>query len=89
MPSFSARQTWAQPCSRRLLTTSYQKAYGNIYSTPSDVYSATYATGIETLLPSATPLDTLFASGLLPETALFDSTTPVVSVPGQPRCPGS
>jgi hypothetical protein len=67
-----------------LLTTSYQKAYGNLYTTPSDVYSATYATGIETLLPSATPLDTLFAQGLLPETALFDSTTPVVSVPGQP-----
>ncbi|HME41057.1 MAG TPA: alpha/beta hydrolase-fold protein [Steroidobacteraceae bacterium] len=66
------------------LTTSYQKAYGNIYTTPSDVYSATYATGIETLLPSATPLATIFANGMLPETALFDSTTPVVSVPGQP-----
>jgi hypothetical protein len=65
-----------------LLTTSYQKAYGNLYTTPSDVYSATYATGIETLLPSATPLDTLFANGLLPETALFDSTTPVI--PGEP-----
>ena len=25
-----------------LLTTSYQKAYGNIYTTPSDLYSATY-----------------------------------------------
>jgi hypothetical protein len=65
-----------------LVATSYQKAYGNIYTTPADLYSATYVTGIETLLPSATPLDTLFASGLLPETALFDSTTPVVSVPG-------
>ena len=71
-----------------LLTTSYQKAYGNIYAAPSDVYSATYATGIETLLPSATPLDTLFAQGLLPETALFDSTTPVVNVPGQPALSG-
>jgi len=65
-----------------LLTTSYQKAYGNIYSAPSDVYSATYATGIETLLPSDTAIDTIYADGLLPETALFDSTTPVVSVPG-------
>jgi pimeloyl-ACP methyl ester carboxylesterase len=80
-----------------LLTTSYQKAYGNIYTMPSDVYSATYVTGIETLLPSATPLDTLFANGLLPETALFDSTTPVIpgepvltallSVPGSPGYP--
>jgi hypothetical protein len=65
-----------------LLTTSYQKAYGNIYTTPSDVYSATYASGIETLLPSDTPIDTIFANGLLPETSLFDSTTPVVSIAG-------
>jgi pimeloyl-ACP methyl ester carboxylesterase len=71
-----------------LLSTSYQKAYGNIYTTPGELYSATYATGIETLLPSATPLDTLFAQGLLPKTALFDSTTPVVSVPGQPVLSG-
>jgi predicted esterase len=67
-----------------LLGTSYQKAYGNIYSTPSDLYSATYVNGIETLLPSATPLNTIFSTGLLPETALFDSTTPVVTVPGNP-----
>jgi len=65
-----------------LFTTSYQHAYGNIYSTTSDVYSATYATGIDTLLPSATPIDTLFANGALPESALFDSATPVVTVPG-------
>ena len=65
-----------------LLTTSYQKSYGNIYSTPGDVYSSTYAAGIETVLPNATPIDTLFANGTLPETALFDSTTPTVTVPG-------
>jgi Prolyl oligopeptidase family len=65
-----------------LLSTSYQKAYGNIYSTPTDMYSATYSSGIETLLPSAMPLATIFSSGLLPETALFDSTTPVI--PGEP-----
>src|ERR1700730_11317782 len=49
-----------------LLATSYQKAYGNIYTTPGDLYSATYASGIETLLPSATPLNTIFSNGLLP-----------------------
>ena len=80
-----------------LLTTSYQKAYSNIYAAPGDLYSATYVSGIETLLPSATPLNTLFANGLLPETALFDSSTPTVpgsaaltallSVPGSPTYP--
>jgi predicted esterase len=67
-----------------LLSTSYQKAYGNIYGTPGDLYSATYVSGIETLLPSATPINTIFANGLLPQTAEFDSTTPVVTVPNNP-----
>jgi pimeloyl-ACP methyl ester carboxylesterase len=62
-----------------LITTSYQKAYGNIYTAPGDVYSTTYVNGIETLLPSATPIDTIYSTGLLPETAEFDSTTPVVA----------
>lgn len=65
-----------------LVTTSYQHAYGNIYSATSDIYSPTYASGIDTLLPSATPIDTIFTGGKLPETALFNSTTPVVTVPG-------
>jgi len=67
-----------------LITTSYQKAYGNIYTTTTDIYSPQYANGIETLLPSTTPIDTIIAKGLLPETALFDSTTPTVTVPDNP-----
>jgi hypothetical protein len=62
-----------------LLTTSYQAAYGNVYTATTDVYSPQYATGIATLLPSLTPIDTIFAQGLLPETALFDSSTPTVA----------
>jgi hypothetical protein len=69
-----------------LLTTSYQHAYGNIYAAPTDIYSSTYATGIETLLPSITPIATLFADGKLPQTALFDSTTPT-TLGGQPLPP--
>ena len=60
-----------------LITTSYQHEYGNIYQSPSDIYSAQYASGIETLLPSLTPLTTLFQQGKLPETALFSSSPPV------------
>ena len=62
-----------------LLTTSYQHAYGNIYSATTDVYSSTYATGIDKLLPSDTSLTSLFSSNALPETALFDSTTPTAA----------
>jgi hypothetical protein len=68
-----------------LVTSSYQHAYGNIYTTPTDFYSATYATGIDTLMPTTvTPYTALFTQGLLPELALFDSTTPVVTVPNDP-----
>ena len=59
-----------------LLTISYQNVYGNVYTQPSDLYSSTYATGIGSLLPSPTPIGSLIQEGKLPETALFDSTTP-------------
>lgn len=50
-----------------LIYTSWQKAYGNIYTTPSDLYEAAYATGIETLLPSSTlNFTTLITTGKLP-----------------------
>ncbi|HTW75607.1 MAG TPA: hypothetical protein VMD56_11875 [Steroidobacteraceae bacterium] len=65
-----------------LLTTSYQHEFGDIYTATSDLYTPTYSSGIDTLLPSATPIDTLIGEGKLPETALFDSTTPTVTVPG-------
>lgn len=65
-----------------LLATSYQKAYGNIYSQPSDIFEAAYAAGIETLLPSTTPINQLFAQGKLPQTALFSSTAPAPAFAG-------
>lgn len=62
-----------------LVTSSYQHAYNNIYSDPTDFYSSTYATGIQSLLPSTLTSTQIIQQGLLPETALFDSTTPVVA----------
>lgn len=60
-----------------LLINSYQKAYGNIYGGLTDMYESGYATGIDTLLPTDTPLSILTApGGRLPQTALFSSTPP-------------
>jgi alpha/beta superfamily hydrolase len=59
-----------------LVTTSYQRSYKNLYTTPTQIFEATYASNIDGLLPSATPISTLFATGKLPQTALFNSTTP-------------
>jgi predicted esterase len=53
-----------------LLSTSWQQQFGNVYGSTSDVYEAQYASGIDTLLPSASP-GTLFSSGKLPQLALF------------------
>jgi len=54
-----------------LFNTSMQRAYGNIYASPDAMYEATYATGIESLLPSITPQATLLSTGKLPATAFF------------------
>ena len=76
-----------------LLVSSYQHAYGNVDLSDNPVFSSSFA-GAETLLPSDTPIDTIFEEGLLPETALFDSSTPVVpgltallAVPPTPALP--
>jgi predicted esterase len=57
-----------------LLTTSYQKSYGNIYAAPTDLYEANYATTIEGLLPNAASLNQLFLFGQLPPQHLFHDT---------------
>jgi hypothetical protein len=62
-----------------LITTSYQHAYGNIYNATTDIYSSTFASGIDTLLPNIAPLQVLFTNGKLPQTALFDNMTPTVT----------
>jgi hypothetical protein len=59
-----------------LVTTSYQHSYGNLYSTPTDVFEAQYASGIDELLPSTTPISQLYSEGRLPQNALFSSTPP-------------
>jgi len=59
-----------------MLATSYQHAYGNIYSSTTDVFEAKYASGIDSLLPSTTDVSTLVSQGRLPANALFSSTPP-------------
>jgi predicted esterase len=56
--------------------TGYQKAYGDVYTSATDLFEARYASGIETLLPSAIPRSQLYAEGKLPREQLFDSTPP-------------
>ncbi len=55
-----------------LLTTSWQKQFGNIYSATSDIYESQYATGIDTLLPTTTP-NAIYPTKL-PTLALYPAT---------------
>jgi len=65
-----------------LATNSFQKAYGNIYTTPADMYETTYATGIESLVPGVYDFTTVYSSGKLPQTTLFSSTPPADAFAG-------
>jgi poly(3-hydroxybutyrate) depolymerase len=57
-----------------LLATSFQKSYGNIYASTSDLFEDAYAGSIEGLLPNGTPIDQLIGSGKLPQLQLFHDT---------------
>lgn len=59
-----------------MMSTAYQKAYGDIYQSPDEIYEARYASGIESLLPSTQSMESLFKEGKLPQTAIFSSTSP-------------
>jgi predicted dienelactone hydrolase len=57
-----------------LLTTSYQRSYGNIYASPGDVFEDAYAGSIDNLLPNGLAIDQLIANGKLPQLQLFHDT---------------
>src|SRR5690606_833796 len=59
-----------------MLASSYQNAYGNIYSNPTDVFEGKYAAA-DTLLPGQIGTGTLVTQGLIPESAVFSSTPPL------------
>ncbi|OWQ90434.1 hypothetical protein CDN99_13875 [Roseateles aquatilis] len=54
-----------------LMLTSYQKAYGNLYNSPSDVYQAPFDKTAETLFPSTESVSQLIAEGKLPADPTF------------------
>ena len=59
-----------------LVAAAYQHSYGNVYTSPTDVFSPQYASNIASLLPTSTTRANLYAQGLLPQYALFSNTPP-------------
>jgi pimeloyl-ACP methyl ester carboxylesterase len=73
---FQGQVSASAPLNVTLLITSYQHAYGNLYSTPTDIFESTYATGIDTLLPSTLSAGDLYNQNKLPNSVLFNNTPP-------------
>lgn len=59
-----------------MVASSYQHSYGNLYSSPTEVFEPKYASAIDSLGATAPDINTLRSQGLLPPNALFDSTPP-------------
>jgi len=76
---FDGQVNGEAPVLGTLLFTAYQHSYGNIYSDPTDVFEAPYATGIDSLLPSTATRGELYTEGKLPQYALFSSTPPTAA----------
>jgi hypothetical protein len=73
---FTGHVNFGAPVFSTLLISSYQHAYGNLYANTAEVFEPQYATGIDSLLPSTTPVSTLVAQGRLPRMEMFSSTPP-------------
>jgi alpha/beta superfamily hydrolase len=73
---FQGRVTMSGPLNVTLLATSYQRAYGNLYTNLTDLYEAQYAPGIDMLFPSTVGAGTLCSQGKIPCDQLFNSTPP-------------
>jgi hypothetical protein len=54
-----------------LLLTSWQKSYGNLYSSAADVYQDPYGASTETLLPTNLSIEEMLTTGKLPPDATF------------------
>ena len=73
---FSGMVSNSAPVNLTLLLSGYDVAYPDIFANTTDVFEAKYATGIETLLPSATPLGDLQSQGKITNSVVFNSTPP-------------
>ena len=77
---FEGEVNMSAPANFNLVVTSYQHSYQNVYTSPTDVYEAQYASDITSLLPSAMSTTALYAAGDLPQDVVFSSTPPAPEV---------
>lgn len=73
---FRGQVSNSAPINLTLLISSYDAAYTDIFANTTDVFEAKYANGVNTLLPSTTPLPDLIAQGKITKDVAFSSSPP-------------
>lgn len=73
---FQGQVVGSAPLFLAYLGPGYQRAYGNIYTTPTDMFQAPYAAGIETVVPTDETRSALYDQGRLPRDQLFSEVPP-------------
>ena len=71
---FSGEVNYSATENVALLANGYQNAYGNLYSEPTEVFATPYAGDIAGLLPSTTPISTIYAAARRRQRALQQHT---------------
>ena len=64
------------PILMTFLMTAYQRSFGGIYGSATDVFEAPYATGIDDLLPTTLLRSELYSQNKIPQFALFSAVPP-------------
>jgi hypothetical protein len=72
---FAGQVSFGSTLFTSMLATGYQRAYGDLYAHPSQLFGSPWANGIDTLFPGATARQ-LVDRGQVPELAVFSSTPP-------------
>ena len=73
---FAGRVSGGSTVLGSFLFTAYQRAYGDVYASPEQMFEAQYADEIETLFPSDVPRGQLYDAGKLPRDAFFSLVPP-------------
>jgi hypothetical protein len=64
-----------------MLASGYQRAYGNLYSSPTEIFEPQYVSA-GALLPGTADTNTFVDEGRIPQSAVFDSTPPAPEFAG-------
>jgi dienelactone hydrolase len=79
---FAGRVNGGATVQGTFLFTAYQRSFGDVYSSPGELFEPQYADEVESLFPSDVPRSQLYEEGRLPREAFFDAEPPAPEFAG-------